>query len=43
MYVGELKFIHSASDGVKLSRLDPRDSEGAYWLARWVGTRRVIP
>ena len=43
MYVGELKFIHSASNGVKLSRLDPRDSEGAYWLARWVGTRRVIP
>lgn len=43
MYVGELKFIHSASDGVKLSRLEPRDTEGAYWMARWVGARRVIP
>jgi len=43
MYVGDLKFIHSASRGVKLSRLDPRDPEGAYWLDRWVGARRVIP
>jgi hypothetical protein len=43
MYVGELKFIHSSSQGVKLSRLDPRDPEGAYWLARWVGARRVMP
>lgn len=43
MYVGELKFIHSASDGVKLSRLDPRDPGGNYWIARWVGARRIIP
>ena len=43
MYVGELKFIHSSSRGVKLSRLDPRDPEGGYWLDRWVGARRVIP
>ena len=43
MYVGEEKFIHSASDGVKLSRLDPHDPNGAYWIARWVGARRVIP
>jgi NlpC/P60 family protein len=43
MYVGEQKFIHSASDGVKLSRLDPRDPQGGYWIARWVGARRVIP
>jgi cell wall-associated NlpC family hydrolase len=43
MYVGEQKFIHSATDGVKLSRLDPRDPDGAYWIARWVGARRVIP
>jgi len=28
---------------VKLSRLDPADPEGAYWLDRWVGARRVIP
>lgn len=43
MFVGEQKFIHSASDGVRLSRLDARDVEGAYWIARWVGARRVIP
>jgi NlpC/P60 family len=43
MYVGDLKFIHSASRGVKLSRLDQRDPEGAYWLDRWVGARRIIP
>lgn len=43
MYVGELKFIHSSSRGVKLSRLDPQDPEGGYWLDRWVGARRVVP
>jgi len=43
MYVGELKFIHSSTRGVKLSRLDPQDPEGGYWLDRWVGVRRVIP
>ncbi len=43
MYVGELKFIHSSNRGVKLSRLDPQDPEGGYWLERWVGARRVIP
>jgi len=43
LYVGEGKFIHSSTRGVKLSRLDVRDPEGAYWLDRWVGARRVIP
>jgi hypothetical protein len=43
MYVGDLKFIHSSNRGVKLSRLDPQDPEGGYWLDRWVGARRVIP
>src|SRR5207237_9068823 len=32
LYVGEGKFIHSSTRGVKLSRLDVRDPEGAYWL-----------
>jgi cell wall-associated NlpC family hydrolase len=41
MYVGEQKFIHSSNTGVKLSRLEGRDPEGAWWLARWVGARRV--
>jgi cell wall-associated NlpC family hydrolase len=42
MYVGEQTFIHSANTGVKLSRLESQDSEGAWWVARWVGVRRVV-
>jgi len=42
MYVGEGKFIHSSSTGVKLSRLDAADPEGRWWLPRWVGARRVM-
>lgn len=43
MYVGETTFIHSSNTGVRLSRLDPSDVEAEWWLARWVGARRVIP
>lgn len=43
MYVGEQTFIHSSNSGVKLSRLEIHDPEGAWWLARWVGARRVMP
>ncbi len=42
MYVGEQTFIHSSNNGVKLSRLEAQDSEGAWWEARWVGARRVV-
>jgi NlpC/P60 family protein len=42
MYVGEHTFIHSANTGVKLSRLEVQDPEGAWWVARWVGARRVV-
>jgi cell wall-associated NlpC family hydrolase len=42
MYVGEGKFIHSSSTGVKLSRLDPSDPEGSYWIPKWVGARRLL-
>jgi hypothetical protein len=42
MYVGEGKFIHSSSTGVRLSRLARSDPEGAYWLPRWVGARRIL-
>jgi len=41
MYVGEQKFIHSSSTGVKLSRLEVHDPEGTWWLTRWVGARRI--
>ena len=43
MYVGDGEFIHSASSGVKISRLDASDPEGAYWIPRWVGARRILP
>ena len=42
MYVGDGKFIHSSSTGVKLSRLSSTDPDGAYWIPRWVGVRRVM-
>lgn len=43
MYVGERTFIHSANDGVKLSRLESQDADGVWWVARWVGARRIVP
>lgn len=42
LYVGEGRFIHSASSGVRLSRLAEDDPNGRYWLRRWVGVRRVV-
>lgn len=43
LYVGEQKFIHSSSAGVKLSRLEEsQDADGAWWVARWVGARRIV-
>jgi len=43
MYVGDQTFIHSSNTGVKLSRLQVQDPEGAWWAARWVGARRIVP
>jgi cell wall-associated NlpC family hydrolase len=43
MYVGDGEFIHSSSSGVRLSRLERTDPEGAYWLPRWIGARRILP
>jgi hypothetical protein len=43
MYVGEQTFIHSSGTGVKLSRLSSADSEGQWWVSRWVGARRIVP
>jgi cell wall-associated NlpC family hydrolase len=42
LYVGEGKFIHSASSGVRLSQLSDDDPDGRTWLKRWTGVRRVI-
>ena len=42
MYVGQGHFIHSASRGVKLSRLAEDDPDGRTWLHKWIGVRRVV-
>ncbi|MGH7583767.1 MAG: C40 family peptidase [Gemmatimonadales bacterium] len=42
LYVGDGRFIHSASRGVLLSRLADDDPEGHYWLHRWIGVRRIV-
>ena len=42
LYVGEGRFIHSASTGVQLSLLSGNDPYGRWWWDRWVGARRVI-
>ncbi len=43
LYVGDGKFIHSSSRGVRMSQLRPDDPDGAYWWRRWQGARRVLP
>jgi cell wall-associated NlpC family hydrolase len=42
LYIGDGRFIHSASRGVQISRLGEDDPNGRYWYRRWVGARRVI-
>lgn len=42
LYVGDGRFIHSASAGVRVSVLDESDPDGRYWMRRWVGARRIL-
>ena len=42
LYIGDGRFIHSASRGVRVSVLDQDDPDGRYWLRRWVGSRRIL-
>lgn len=42
LYLGNGKFIHSASRGVQVSVLGPDDPAGRWWWRRWVGARRII-
>jgi hypothetical protein len=42
LYVGNGRFIHSASGGVQLSVLSPEDVSGRWWWRRWVGVRRMV-
>jgi cell wall-associated NlpC family hydrolase len=42
LYMGEGRFIHSASRGVQVSALSPDDPYGRWWYVRWVGARRIV-
>ncbi|HUR94337.1 MAG TPA: C40 family peptidase [Gemmatimonadales bacterium] len=42
MYIGEGRFIHSATRGVQVSTLSAEDPYGRWWYARWVGVRRIV-
>ena len=42
LYVGDGMFIHSSSQGVRLSSLEAADGDSRWWQARWVGARRVL-
>jgi cell wall-associated NlpC family hydrolase len=42
LYIGDGRFIHSASRGVQISVLSDDDPYGRWWFKRWVGARRII-
>lgn len=42
LYIGDGRFIHSASRGVQVSTLGTGDPNGAWWYKRWIGVRRVV-
>lgn len=42
LYVGDGRFIHSATGGVQLSLLSESDPYGRWWWRRWVGARRIV-
>jgi cell wall-associated NlpC family hydrolase len=42
LYIGDGRFIHSASKGVQISTLGTSDPNGRWWYKRWVGVRRVV-
>lgn len=42
LYVGDGRFIHSSSTGVKLSSLTATDGDSRWWRDRWVGVRRIV-
>ena len=41
LYLGDNRFIHSASLGVQISGLSATDPGGKWWFQRWISTRRV--
>lgn len=43
LYLGDGRFIHSATGGVQISLLSADDPYGRWWWQRWLGARRIIP
>jgi hypothetical protein len=43
LYIGDGRFIHSATRGVQVSILSAEDPYGRWWYTRWVGVRRIVP
>ena len=42
LYLGDGQFIHSATNGVQISRLSADDTYGKWWWQRWAGARRIV-
>lgn len=42
LYVGDGRFIHSATGGVKLSSLSAVDGDSQWWRRRWTVARRIL-
>jgi len=42
LYVGDGRFIHSATRGVQMSVLSRDDPYGRWWYVRWVVVRRIV-
>ena len=42
LYIGNGRFIHSASKGVQISTLGTSDPNGRWWYKRWIGVRRIV-
>jgi cell wall-associated NlpC family hydrolase len=42
LYLGDGRFVHSASRGVQVSVLSQSDAYGKWWWKRWVGARRIV-
>ncbi len=42
LYLGDGRFIHSATRGVQVSALSAEDPYGRWWYKRWVGVRRIV-
>ncbi len=42
LFIGDGRFIHSATRGVQVSMLSGDDPYGRWWYVRWVGVRRIV-